>query len=102
MAIVEIFGFEIVSRYIKWMQQHYPTDTRAYINVIERCLQKFSDSPLYTQDMLLIFRMRNRLFPLCGHGESEQSMHYSIWPRRLSMNKTVTMNRQNVSTRKGL
>lgn len=51
MAIVEIFGFEIVSRYIKWMQQHYPTDTRAYINVIERCLQKFSDSPLYTQDM---------------------------------------------------
>ena len=35
MAIVEIFGFEIVSRYIKWMQQHYPTDTRAYINVIE-------------------------------------------------------------------
>lgn len=44
-------GFEIINRYIKWMQQHFPTDTRAYTSVIERCLQKFADSPLYTQDM---------------------------------------------------
>ena len=33
-------------RYIKWIQQNYPTDSRACSLVIERCLQKFGQSAL--------------------------------------------------------
>lgn len=43
--------FELWSRYIKWTQENCPTDTKAYLSVIERCLQKFTESPLYSQDI---------------------------------------------------
>lgn len=36
--------------YIKWTQENCPTDTKAYLNVIERCMQRFSESRLYAQD----------------------------------------------------
>ena len=51
MAIVVSPFYLSFCRYIKWMQQNYPTDSRACSLVIERCLQKFADSPLYLQDM---------------------------------------------------
>ena len=51
MAIVVLFRFESCIRYIKWMQENCPTDTRAYLSVVERCLKKYADSPLYAQDI---------------------------------------------------
>ena len=32
------------------MKENNPTDATSYIRVMERCLQKFADSPLYLQD----------------------------------------------------